>query len=71
MKVIGNNIEELVIEDSDYMTKIVSHMIIKKAELIDDFIYKNLDTHILQAMKLKIENELMQRNLTNKKPSTD
>ena len=36
---------------------------IQKNELIEDYIYKNLETSILQAMKLKIENELMNRLL--------
>ena len=36
---------------------------IKKRELLEDFIYKNLETKILQGMKLKIENELLQRKL--------
>lgn len=39
------------------------HYAIKKQELIEDFIYKNLETNVLQAMKLKIENELMGRYL--------
>ena len=37
--------------------------VINKQELIEDYIYKNLETSVLQAMKLKIENELMSRKL--------
>ena len=36
---------------------------IKYANLIDDYIYKNIPTNVLQGMKLKIENELMERTL--------
>ena len=36
---------------------------IKKQELLEDFIYKNLETNILEAMKVKIENELLDRKL--------
>lgn len=31
--------------------------------LVEDFMYKNIPTHILKAMKLKIENELIERKL--------
>lgn len=44
--------------------------IIKKQELIEDYIYKSLKTSTLQTMKLKIENELLYRELkeqTNEK----
>lgn len=63
MKVLKNDIDELVVQESDRLTRMVHQMVIKKNEIIDDFIYKNLETHILQAMKLKIENELMERKL--------
>ena len=37
--------------------------VIKKQELIEDYIYKSLKTSTLQTMKLKIENELLYREL--------
>ncbi|MDD3238255.1 MAG: hypothetical protein PHV37_09190 [Candidatus Gastranaerophilales bacterium] len=47
----------------EIMGKVVTDFVVKKAEIIDDFIYKNLETNILEMMKLKIENELMTRRL--------
>lgn len=59
--VTKNTPELLIIRDK--MNKITRDLILKKAELLDDFIYKNLETNTLQGMKLKIENELMERKL--------
>ena len=39
---------------------------IEYAKMLDDFIYKNIPTNILQGMKLKIENELLERKLKEK-----
>lgn len=40
---------------------------LKIAQLVDDFIYKNLDTNVLETMKCKIENELLERKLKEQK----
>ena len=37
--------------------------ILEYRKLVEDFMYKNIPTHILKAMKLKIENELIERKL--------
>lgn len=39
---------------------------IEYAKMLDDYIYKNIPTNVLQGMKLKIENELMERKLKGK-----
>lgn len=39
---------------------------IEYAKMLEDYIYKNIPTNILQGMKLKIENELMERTLKGK-----
>lgn len=36
---------------------------IEYAKMLDDYIYKNIPTNVLEGMKLKIENELMERKL--------
>ena len=36
---------------------------IRYVKLLDDYIYKNIPTEVLQGMKLKIENELLERRL--------
>ena len=41
--------------------------VIKKQQLIEDFVYKNLDTVTLETMKCKIENELLKRKLKEQK----
>lgn len=62
-EVLENSPEFLVVRER--MDSIVQNFMIKKAQLLDDFIYKNLETNTLQGMKLKIENELMERKLKN------
>lgn len=65
LKLIRNDNEFLEITET-YFTGLKEHTVnylIKKQELLEDFIYKNLETSILQGMKLKIENELLQRKL--------
>lgn len=59
--VVENTPERLVIQER--MNKAVQNFMMKKAELLDDYIYKNLETSVLQGMKLKIENELLERRL--------
>ena len=39
---------------------------IEYAKMLEDYIYKNIPTNVLQGMKLKIENELMERTLKGK-----
>lgn len=48
---------------ADRIHQLQTQYIIKKQELIEDFIYKNLETNILETIKLKIENELLYRKL--------
>ena len=38
-------------------------MMFDKMKALEAFVYSNLETNILQAMKLNIENELMTRRL--------
>lgn len=55
---------------ADRIQQLQTQYFIKKQELIEDFIYKNLETNILETMKVKIENELLDRKLkeqTNEK----
>lgn len=53
-----NGIETLC---SDYAQK----HILKLAQLREDFIYRTLDTATLQQMKLRIETELLMREMQN------
>lgn len=48
------------------LSGIVQEYAIRYAELLNDYIYKNIPTNVLQGMKLKIENELMERTLKGK-----
>lgn len=48
---------------ADRIHQLQTQYFIKKQELIEDFIYKNLETNILETMKVKIENELLDRKL--------
>ena len=48
---------------ADRIQQLQTQYVIKKQELIEDFIYKNLETNILETMKVKIENELLDRKL--------
>lgn len=59
--VVENTPEHLVLQEK--MNEVVQNFMIEKAKLLDDYIYKNLETSILQGMKLKIENELLERRL--------
>lgn len=47
------------------LNRITREFAVKYAELLDDYIYKNIPTNVLQGMKLKIENELLERKLKN------
>lgn len=62
-EVVKNTPERLVLQEK--INEIAQNFMIKKAKLLDDYIYKNLETSILQGMKLKIENELLERKLKN------
>lgn len=46
--------------------RIAREITIKYAKLVDDYIYKNIPTNILQGMKLKIENELLERKTNDR-----
>ena len=48
---------------TDSVLKTMEIQQLKKQQLIEDFVYKHLETHILELMKLKIENELLERRL--------
>lgn len=39
---------------------------IEYAKMLEDYIYKNIPTNVLQGMKLKIENEILRRKLIGK-----
>lgn len=49
------------IGEFDERDKITRELTVKYAKLVDDYIYKNIPTNTLQGMKLKIENELLER----------
>jgi len=63
IQMLENTPELLTFGVSDTITKMTTNHIVEKNKLIEDFIYKNLDTNVLEAMKLKIENELLERRL--------
>ena len=45
------------------LSNYAAQYILEYRKLVEDFMYKNIPTHILKAMKLKIENELIERKL--------
>ena len=51
------------IVETDELDKITREFVVKYANLVDEYIYKNIPTNVLQGMKLKIENELLERKL--------
>ena len=51
-----------VLEFND-LHRVVQKHIIRYAQFLDDYIYKNIPSNVLQSMKLKIENELLERRL--------
>lgn len=53
------------IVETNELDKIAREFVVKYTKLVDDYIYKNIPTNVLQAMKLKIENELLERKLKN------
>lgn len=65
-ELLENNKNIIKIKETNYINEVHRQFLqheIKKQELLEDFVYKNLETSILQAMKLKIENELFERIL--------
>ena len=63
IELLKNIPEVLEFGVTDKVLKTMEIQQLKKQQLIDDFIYKNLETHTLELMKLKIENELLERRL--------
>lgn len=63
IQMLENTPELLTFGVSDKIAKMTTNYIVEKNKLIEDYIYKNLDTNVLRAMKLKIENELSERLL--------
>ena len=63
IQMLKNTPELLTFGVSDKIAKMTTNYIVEKNKLIEDYIYKNLDTNVLKAMKLKIENELLERRL--------
>ena len=63
IQILENAPELLTFGVSDKIDKMTTNYIVEKNKLIEDYIYKNLDTNVLKAMKLKIENELLERRL--------
>lgn len=71
LSIIENSPRYLIIKEKFWeLEKYARNIIIEKTKLIDDFIYKNLETNVLQSMKLKIENELLERRLKMEKQAT-
>ena len=62
-KVIENNGKFLELEEKCNLHDAVSRIMLEKGKMLDDFVYKNIETEILKVMKLKIENELLYRKL--------
>lgn len=64
-----NNKDILLIEErlGESRDRFCTQMLIKKQQLVDDFIYKRLETNVLSAMKVKIENELLERRMKESK----
>ena len=50
-------------EEVSFMHDAVSYMMFDKMKALEAFVYSQMDTEMLQAMKLNIENELMTRRL--------
>ena len=63
IQMLKNTPELLTFGVSDKIAKMATNYIVEKNKLIEDFIYKNLDTNVLETMKCKIENELLERRL--------
>ena len=63
IQMLKNTPELLTFGVNDKITKMATNYIVEKNKLIEDYIYKNLETHTLELMKLKIENELLERKL--------
>lgn len=59
--VVENTPERLVLLEK--INETAQNFMLEKAKLLDDYIFKNLETSVLQGMKLKIENELLERRL--------
>ena len=57
IQMLENTPELLTFGANDKVAKMTTNYIIEKNKLIEDYIYKNLDTNVLKVMKLKIENE--------------
>lgn len=56
--------KELIFSEiNSSLSKYAAQYVLEYRRLVEDFMYKNLPTHILKAMKLKIENELIERKL--------
>ena len=51
--------------ETNELDRITREFAVKYANLVDEYIYKNIPTNVLQGMKLKIENELLERKLKN------
>lgn len=62
-KISNKNDEGFKIVETNELDKIAREFAVKYTKLVDDYIYKNIPTNVLQAMKLKIENKLLERKL--------
>lgn len=47
----------------DNLHRAIQKHVIRYTQFLDDYIYKNIPSNVLQSMKLKIENELLERRL--------
>ena len=58
--------KELIFSEiNSSLSNYTAQYILEYKKLVEDFMYKNIPTHILKAMKLKIENELIGRKINN------
>ena len=63
IKISNKDDEGFNIVETNELDKIIREFAVKYAKFVDDYIYKNIPTNVLQVMKLKIENELLERKL--------
>lgn len=63
IRISSKDDEGFNIIETNELNRITREIAVKYAKLVDDYIYKNIPTNVLQAMKLKIENKLLERKL--------
>ena len=62
-KLIKNDDKEMIIDRSNYLNNYVHQIVLEKAKLLDQYVYSNMETEKLKAMKHLIDAELFNRSL--------